>query len=204
MTKLLLEEFLSHRPAVEAFVLRLTGDPNLAEDLTQETMVRAGTKVTGFRGESSTKSWLCAIALNLVRDHYRASARRPETPTDTEALERLAGGGEDGELAHMKAEMSRCIAEHLLMLPEQQYKAVALHDMAGLSHKEIADDLGISIENSRVLLHRGRAAFKDILNENCELTLGHDEVPCDRRQKRESETVSVQVDSHSKGRLMRS
>jgi len=186
MTKPLLEEFLSHRPAVEAFVLRLTGDPGLAEDLTQETMVRADRKAAGFRRESSLKSWLCAIALNLVRDHYRASARRPETPTDSESLERLAGGGEDGELAHMKAEMSRCIAEHLLMLPEQQYKVVALHDMAGLSHKEVADDLGISIANSRVLLHRGRDAFKGILEENCELTLGRDDVPCDRRQKGES------------------
>lgn len=182
MTKPLLEKFLSHRSAVEAFVLRLTGDPGLAEDLTQETMVRADRKATEFRGDSSAKSWLCAIALNLVRDHFRASARRPATPTDAETLERLAGSGEGGELVHMKAEMSRCIAEHLLMLPEQQYRVVALHDMAGLGHKDVADYLGISIANSRVLLHRGRAAFKGILKDNCELTLGRDDVPCDRRQ----------------------
>ncbi len=181
MTDALLEEFLSHRSAVEAFVLRLTGDPDLADDLTQETMVRAGRKAAGFRGESSAKSWLSAIALNLVRDHYRASARRPETPADAETLERLAGGGEDGELAHMKAQMSRCIAEHLALLPKPQYKMLALHDMAGLSHKEIAEDLGISVANSRVLLHRARAAFKDILKENCALSIGRDEVPCDRR-----------------------
>ncbi len=180
MTEALLEEFLSHRSAVEAFVSRLTGDPDLAEDLTQETMVRAGRKAAGFRGESSAKSWLCAIALNLVRDHYRASARRPETPTATEALERLAGGGEDGELTHMKAEMSRCIAEHLAMLPGPQYKVVALHDMAGLGHKEIAEDLGISVANSRVLLHRARTALQDILKQNCELTLGRDDVPCEK------------------------
>ena len=185
MTKALLEELPSHRPAVEAFVLRLTGDPVLAEDMTQEAMFRASQKAATYRGESSMKSWLHAIALNLVRDHYRASNRRPETPTDTDALERLAGGGEDGELAHMKAEMSRCIAEHLLMLPEPQYNVVALHDLAGLGHKEIAEDLGISIANSRVLLHRGRRAFPDILKENCVLTLGRDEVPCDRRQKGE-------------------
>ncbi len=59
------------------------------------------------------------------------------------------------------------------------------HGMAGLSHKEIAEDLGISVANSRVLLHRGRAAFQDILKENCVLTLGRDEVPSDRRQKGE-------------------
>jgi len=186
MMKLLLDDFLSHRPAVKGFLLRLTGDPALADDLIQETMVRAVRKAATFKGESSTKSWLFAIALNLVRDQYRASARRPETLTDTESLDRLAGGGEDSELTYMKAEMSRCIAEHLLMLPEQQYKVVALHDMAGLSHKEVADDLGISIGNSRVLLHRGRDAFKGILEENCELTLGRDDVPCNRRQKGKS------------------
>jgi len=184
--QLLPEEIMSHRPAVEAFVLRLTGDPDLAEDLTQQTMVRADRKAVGFRGESSAKSWLCAIALNLVRDHYRALARRPETLTDTGTLERLAGSEEDAELAHMKAEMSRCIAEHLALLPGPQYKMIALHDMAGLSHKEIAENLGISIENSRVLLHRARNAFRKILKENCELSLGHDEVPCDRRQKGET------------------
>ncbi len=197
VTKALLEDLLSHRPAVEAFVLRLTSDPALSEDITQETMIRANRKATTYQGRSSTKSWLHAIALNLVRDNYRASIRRPETPTDTDTLERLAGGGgEDGELAHMKADMSRCIAEHLLMLPELQYNVVALHDLAGLSHKEIAEDLAISIANSRVLLHRGRAAFADILKENCVLTLGRDEVPCDRRQKGEEASVPVQADSN--------
>ena len=198
VTKALLEELLSHRPAIEAFVMRLTGDPALSEDLTQETMIRASRKAATYRGNSSTKSWLYAIALNLVRDNYRASNRRPETPTDTDTLERLAGGGEDGELAHMKADMSRCIAEHLLMLPEQQYNVVALHDLAGLSHKEIAEDLAISIANSGVLLHRGRAAFQDILKENCVLTLGRDEVPCDRRQNGNEASVSVQADSIGK------
>ncbi len=196
MTKALLEEFLSHRPAIEAFVLRLTSDPALSEDLAQETMIRANRKAATYRGKSPTKSWLYAIALNLVRDNYRASIRRPETPTDADTLERLAGGGEDGELAHMKADMSRCIAEHLLMLPEPQYNVVALHDLAGLGHKEIAEDLAISIENSRVLLHRGRAVFADILKENCVLTFGRDDVPCDRRQKGEEVSVPVQVDSN--------
>ncbi len=198
MTKALLEDLLSHRPAIEAFVLRLTSDPALSEDLTQETMIRASRKAATYRGESSTKSWLYAIALNLVRDNYRASIRRPETPTDTDTLERLAGGGQDGELAHMKADMSRCITEHLLMLPEPQYNVVVLHDLAGLSHKEIAEDLAISIANSRVLLHRGHAAFEDILKENCVLTLGRDEVPCDRRQNGQKESLFIQVDSNGK------
>jgi RNA polymerase sigma-70 factor (ECF subfamily) len=198
VTKALPEDLLSHRPAIEAFVLRLTSDPALSEDLTQETMIRASRKAATYRGESSTKSWLYAIALNLVRDNYRASIRRPETPTDTDTLERLAGGGQDGELAHMKADMSRCITEHLLMLPEPQYNVVVLHDLAGLSHKEIAEDLAISIANSRVLLHRGRAAFEDILKENCVLTLGRDEVPCDRRQNGQKESLFIQVDSNGK------
>jgi len=200
MTKPLLEVFLSHRPAVEAFVLRLTGDAGLAEDLAQETIVRAERRAVGFRGEAAAKSWLCAIALNLVRDHYRSAARRPETPTDTETLERLAGGGENAELTLMKAEMSRCIAEHLLMLPTPQYRVMALHDMAGLSHMEIAEDLGISVANSRVLLHRARAAFQNILKENCVLSLGRDEVPCDRRQKADDATTCVKTDADERAR----
>ena len=67
---------------------------------------------------------------------------------------------DDAELTLLKNEMSTCIGEFLAQLPRRQYEVVALHDMAGLSHRDIAAQLDISVANARVVLHRGRAAFR--------------------------------------------
>lgn len=167
------------REVVRAFVLRLIGDPALADDLTQETLARAHKSAAEFRGEASRETWLCSIALNLVRDHFRASARSLETTSDPSELED-ARSEEDLEQALLQAEMSACIGEFLTQLPRPQYDVLALHDKAGLTHREIAGLLGISTGNSRVLLHRGRAALRLILEENCLLSFG-DSIPCERR-----------------------
>jgi len=169
-----------HYPAVRGFVLRLVGDTALAEDLTQETFIRAQRSSDAYRGEASERSWLCAIALNLVRDHFRAAKRAPATTTDAAVLEGIPSG-EDMEQDLLKAEMSACIGGYLQRLPRAQHDVVALHDMGDLSHAEIAAVLGISTANARVLLHRGRAALRKILEAHCVLSFGDDAIPCEPR-----------------------
>lgn len=168
-----------HRTAVRAFVLRLVGDEALADDLTQEAYVRAHKTEAQLRETSSEKSWLFSIALNAVRDHYRASQRTPETAPDPAILDRLPAG-EEPEHALLEAEMSSCIVEYVMRLPDQQRDVVALHDMAGLKHAEIGCVLGVSDTNSRVLLHRGRVALRKLLESGCVLTPG-DSIPCERK-----------------------
>lgn len=76
-----------HRKAVRGFLLRLTRDPVLAEDLTQEALLRAVRAFPRLRGEASPGTWVTAIALNLARDHFRAAKRAPETTGLDDALE---------------------------------------------------------------------------------------------------------------------
>jgi RNA polymerase sigma-70 factor (ECF subfamily) len=174
------EEMAEHREAIRRFVLRHVGSETLADDLTQETFLRVQRSSSSYRGEASPRSWLCAIALNVVRDHFRAAGRLGEThpaPTEPEELP----SGEDGEHALLESEMSACIGEYLLELPPRQHDVVALHDMAGLTHPEITSILDISLANSRVLLHRGRAALREILRRNCTLSFDSDGVPCERK-----------------------
>ena len=168
-----------HRPAVRRFVGGLVRNDALAEDLTQETFVSAQRAKVKRRGESSLQTWLIAIALNLVRDHFRAAGRAPETAAGEGVLERLPSG-EDIEHGLLEKEMAECIAEHLARLPSPQFEVVGLYDRAGLGHGEIADSLGISAANSRVLLHRGRAALKRILEDSCRLSFDGDTIPCER------------------------
>ncbi len=82
----------------------------------------------------------------------------------------------------MQKEMATCIGRYVLQLPERQLEAVALHDMGGLGHAEIALHLGISEGNARVLLHRGRAALRRILEEHCVLSFD-DSIPCEPRPR---------------------
>ena len=168
-----------HRSAVRAFVLKLVGDEALAEDLTQEAYVRAHKTQAGLHKPSSQKSWLFSIALNAVRDHYRASERAPASAPDPAILDRLPADDEP-ERAVLQAEMSACVVEYAMRLPDQQREVVAMHDMAGLRHAEIASILGVSVANSRVLLHRGRAALRELLERGCVLTPG-DSIPCERK-----------------------
>jgi RNA polymerase sigma-70 factor (ECF subfamily) len=173
-------DMIEHREAIRRFVLRHVGDETLADDLTQETFLRVQRSSSSYRGDASPRSWLCAIALNLVRDHFRAAGRLGETSQDSTEPEELPSG-EDGERALLESEMSACIGEYLLELPHPQHDVVALHEMAGLTHPEIASVLDISVTNSRVLLHRGRATLREILRRNCTLSFDGDGVPCERK-----------------------
>ncbi len=169
-----------HRQAILAFALRLTKDAAMAEDITQETYIRVQRTTKPYRGEAQVRSWLCSIALNLIRDHYRSTQRALKISTELELLENIGSTADDAETVILKKEMSDCIVEHLLRLPHPQSDVVALHDMADLSHAEIAMHLEITVENSRVILHRGRCALREVLQENCVLSVGCDAIACER------------------------
>lgn len=172
-------DILSHRPAIVAFLNKLVGNHALAEDIAQETFVRATQRIAKFRGDASLQSWLSAIAMNLVRDHFRKIARLPETVGDQSVLDTVPDCQDTSEQTTLKQEMSSCIARYAGQLPRPQYDVVILHDMAGLNHREIAAELDLSESNSRVLLHRGRDALRKILEKNCALSFGQDEIPCE-------------------------
>ncbi|MGC2855210.1 RNA polymerase sigma factor [Novispirillum sp. DQ9] len=170
----------ARRETVRRFVLRLVGVPDLADDIVQETMLRAMSSAAGFAGRAKPDTWLSAIALNVLRDHWRKPASRAEH-TDASALDTLADD-HDVVLDLMKAEMGSCIAGHLMALPDRHRQILALHDMGGAGHAEIARIMGIGEGNARVLLHRARAALRARLSGYCDLDLTDDEVPCAPRQ----------------------
>lgn len=172
------------RAELHRFVVRLVGHKDLAEDVVQETLLRAITSAAGFAGRSRPSTWLSAIALNVLRDHYRRPATRTEVETTEPTLAEMpSGDADDSALALMKSEMGACITAHLMALPDRQREILALHDMGGASHAEIAEALGISESNARVLLHRARAALRERLGQHCQLELGRDAVPCSPRSE---------------------
>lgn len=171
----------AHRPAVRAFLLKVVGNDALAEDLTQEVFIRALRTSSEHRQLSTLKTWLCSIALNLARDHFRSQSRKQAFDAKEKFQEEPSEEGEESKA--LKLEMANCIGEYLLGLPTPQPEVIAYHDMAGMTHAEIADTLGITVANSKVILHRGREALRKSLKENCILDLKGENIPCERRPK---------------------
>lgn len=165
------------RTNLHRFAVRLTGDRALADDIVQETLLRAQRAQSGFQGRAKLGTWLAAIAVNVSHDHFRRRTSRREVAIDDQAVTEIPCDA-DAEHALLEKEMGACIVSHLMTLPERQRLVLALHNMSDADHAEIADILGLSEENSRVLLHRARITLRARLRQNCQLAFGRDAIPC--------------------------
>ncbi|MFC4063069.1 RNA polymerase sigma factor [Planomonospora corallina] len=141
--------YREHWPLVCGYLLRRTRDPHLAEDLAQETFVKATRAMLGWRGESPA-SWLLSIARNVLVDHLRRS--RAELPLPSP--EELGAP----ELA------IDAVAVHDVLgrLPEQQRRLLVLVYFEGFSLVEVAAMTGRSISSVKTAVWRARAAFSEM------------------------------------------
>ena len=150
--------------------LRMTRNPADAEDLVQETYLRAYRGFGGFQEGTNLKAWLYRILTNTYINAYRAKQRRPDE-TDLDEVEDLylyrrmggleaarAGRSAEDELMDLfsEAEVKAAIED----LPEAFRMAVLLADVEGFSYKEIAEILDIPIGTVMSRLHRGRKALQ--------------------------------------------
>ena len=149
---------------------RLVG-PLEAEDVVQETFLRAWRGLTSFRGESALKTWLYAIALNRVRARQGALAklralfgsRRVGDGADFPLVDSLADSALSPEENAALAEERRRLRKAVLALPEEFRTAVVLRDLEGLSYEEVASVLSVPVGTVRSRLARGRALLREAL-----------------------------------------
>ena len=151
---------------------RLVG-PLDAEDVVQETFLRAWRGLESFRHESSLKTWLYAIALNRVRARRGTLARLrarfgagkgPGADPDFSLVDGLADTGLSPEENALRSEERRRLRKAVLGLPEEFRLAVVLRDLEGLSYEEVAAVLSVPIGTVRSRLARGRALIKEALS----------------------------------------
>jgi RNA polymerase sigma-70 factor (ECF subfamily) len=166
---------MEHMGSLYTAALRMTRNPADAEDLVQETYLKAYRAFGTFQEGTNLKAWLYKILTNTFINSYRAKKRRPEQ-TELDDVEDLylyrrlggleaaaAGRSAEEEVLDLFTESE--IKDAIEALPEQFRMAVLLADVEGFSYKEIADILDIPIGTVMSRLHRGRKSLQKTLYE---------------------------------------
>ena len=148
-----------HQQVVRAFLARITGNRDEAEDLAQETFLTMCSQLARYRGDASVRTWLCAIAWRKAksarRSFFRARARDTQYADQAE-LER------PGEIA---AEESMALKTALKSLPLEQRAAVVLCLSEDFSHADAAQALGLPLGTVKSHVARGHAKLLAVLGE---------------------------------------
>lgn len=159
---------LVRRTYVDTYTLavRLTGNEEDAQDVVQETYLRAWKSLKRFRGDAAFTTWLYRITANASYTLVDRRRRRRTSPIEDvpEQIDtRVEARTED--LVGANLGLSELSASLDLLSPSLR-SLVILKDVYGLSHEEIAEDLGISVSAAKVRLHRGRKRLREMLDES--------------------------------------
>lgn len=151
------ELYRRHTPRLYQLVLRYVGGIDAdAEDVVQDTWMKATDRLVSFRWEASFGSWLSAIGLNVAREVLRRRGRRQEVewPEEHEPATKVPPP------EHLEpVDLERAIAT----LPDGYRTVLVLHDVEGYRHEEIAEHLGVSVGTSKSQLFHARRAMRTAL-----------------------------------------
>ena len=152
-----------HQQAVYRVVLGVVGNSFDADDLTQETFIRAHRELGGFRGQSSLRTWLTRIALNVARDHLRRDRVRAVLPLGRREEECLPAEGADPERCLMSRQLGQRLAGFLAKLSERERVVFSLRFAGGHSLSEIANLTETNLSTVKTHLYRALAKARSVL-----------------------------------------
>lgn len=169
-----------HDAALRAYLHRLTAHRADADDLAQETWIRAQRRLGAFDDRAAFRTWLFAIATNLARDHWRARRRwrvdaqdgarmlAESTPSVPENLRQIAAGSPRGRY-ELREHVGFCFTCVMKTLPLPQHVALLLVEVHGFKDREAAEIMGVSLARLKHLLHAARAAMNRVFAQRCAL-----------------------------------
>jgi len=174
--------YRKYQNRVYGLALRMTGDVPEAEQLTQDTFVKAWLAIAGYTGRGQLGGWLGRVATNLWRDRHRSRTRRQQLAADAAAEKGTEPGQEptatlsgaaqsrpDGVIPLLTAmDLERCIAR----LPAGGRQVYVLHAIEGYTHREIAELLQLAVGTVKAQLHRSRKLLRVMLTDNKEAAHG--------------------------------
>lgn len=159
-------EALAHLDAVYRTALRLTGNPAEAEDLAQETMLKAFRSWRQYQAGTNAKAWLLTILRNTFVNRYRREKARPVT-VDVTAIEPFTVFREVQDADPERTFFDRLVDGDVLRaidrLPDDFREVLVLSDVEGLTYAEIADAVGAPVGTVKSRLYRARQILQQEL-----------------------------------------
>ena len=146
-------------------------DPDEAQDLTQETFLRAQRRRETLRDPEAVLPWLYSIATHVSLDRLRQRARqaRAQSDLDPEAVSPPDPAPSAGLLAE-QGDMSDCVDAYVSELSDTYRAVLLMHDVKGLSAREIGELLGDTTGSVKIRIHRARKQLQAALAAGCEFT----------------------------------
>ena len=167
--------FESHYNRIYRYALSLMRDATEAEDMTQETFLRAYRQRDSLRDPGALLTWLYRIATHVCLDRLRQRTRRAPLESEADLDEVDPPDPDTPSLQHTleQSEMSACVQQYIANLPDSYRAVILLYDLHGLTGPEIAETLGVSLANVKIRLHRARHRLQAALEAGCNFS--HDE-----------------------------
>ena len=170
-----LVDYYKHR--IYNYVLRMVGDPDTAEDIAQETFIRAYSSLASFRGASSIQTWLYRIASNLAIDtmrrrkyrHNSFSLDAPLTTLDTEVSRDIEDEGPGPERQLQTRQVQEKVTEAIAQLSPKLRTVIILYELQGMSYEEIAEIVGAPLGTIKSRLFNAREQLKELLGNQVDL-----------------------------------
>jgi RNA polymerase sigma-70 factor (ECF subfamily) len=156
---------LRYQQRLLGLIGRFVRDPHEAEDLVQETFIKAYRALGNFRGESAFYTWLYRIAINTANNFLVSKGRRPpDTDIDVDDPEQievhaLMADGDSPEANQLRDELKAAIDQSIAELPEDLRTAFTLREFSGLSYEEIAEIMDCPVGTVRSRIFRARDAI---------------------------------------------
>lgn len=144
-------------PSLRAFAISLTGNTDRADDLVQDTLMRAWSNAASFQEGTNLKAWLFTILRNLFTSEYRKRKREVEDSDGEYAATLVSIPGQEGHVAldEMRAALDQ--------LPDDQREAVLLVGASGFSYEEAAEICACAVGTIKSRVNRGRAKLATLL-----------------------------------------
>ena len=165
------EIYVRYQPKIYSFLYRLSGDAQLAEELTQETFYRAFVSFQKYKGNISIFTWLAAIAKYTYFGHLKKEKQSREVIQldDVVTFFMNQEGQTSAESQMLRKEVTDKVREVLLELPQKNLEVVALRIYAEMSFKQVAESMGISESSAKVLYFRAKNMLKERLEHEYQL-----------------------------------
>jgi RNA polymerase sigma-70 factor, ECF subfamily len=147
----------THAPRVYSLAYRLSGDAEKAREVTQDTFIRAFSRLSQFRGDAAFSTWLHRIVVSVVSNSRRTDVRFGREVTLDEAQSIAVAAPESDP------DLKECIARAVERLSEAYRTTLIMHDIEGYTHAEIAEILGVPEGTSKSRLSAARAQMRQDL-----------------------------------------